>query len=47
MTRGEFETVWDLQDRFEAAETDAERDQVREDLRAAGYNGVADTIGRY
>lgn len=40
------ETVWDMQDRFDAATTDAERDQIREEIRDAGYSGVADTIGK-
>jgi hypothetical protein len=40
------ENVWDMQDRFDAATSDAERERTREEIRAAGYSGVADTIGR-
>ena len=46
MTRGMNETVWDMQDRFDRATTDAEREQIRQEIREAGYTGVADTIGR-
>lgn len=40
------ETVWDMQDRFDNAKTDAEKEQVRKEIAAAGYKGVAKTIGR-
>lgn len=39
------ETIWDMQDRFDAAATDADRDQIRQQMREAGFNGVANTIG--
>ena len=38
-------TVWDLQDRFDAAKTEAEQERIRQEIRDAGFNGVADTIG--
>ena len=40
------ETVWDMQDRFDNAATDAEREEIRQEIRDAGYHGVAHTIGR-
>ncbi len=46
MTRGMSETVWDMQDRYDAATTDEQREQIRQEIRDAGYSGVADTIGR-
>ncbi|AHH98245.1 hypothetical protein [Kutzneria albida] len=40
------ETVWDMQDQFDNATTDQEREQVRQKIADAGFSGVAKTIGR-
>lgn len=42
----EHETVWDMQDQFDKAGSDAEREQIRQKIHDAGYKGVARTIGR-
>jgi hypothetical protein len=39
-------TVWDMQDDFHNAVDDEGREAIKNEMRAAGYNGVADTIGQ-
>lgn len=38
-------TLWHMQNDFDSADTDTERERIRQEIRDAGYNGMADTIG--
>lgn len=38
-------TLWDMQDDFHKTTSETRREEIRNEIRAAGFGGVANTIG--